>query len=168
MSDITFERTPQSKQKTTGSQWLVIGLVVVLYIVLWIILWFVLVNQLFGGSGAEEPEGPTPGCSPSVNPTGLVASQPNITVPSIHLEWNAVLNPQTPGEIILGYNVYSRETAGITKSNSAAVRSSTFTIDLNTSGSGEMTSGTEVFFRVSTVDTCGEGELGSEISFTPV
>ncbi len=165
---VRFQRAPKEKQKTTVSQWIVIGVIIVLFIVAWIIIWIVLVNNLFGGSGGAVQPGPTPGCTPSPGPTGLTASQPNIIIPSVLLEWTAVLNATTPGETVLRYNVYSRETPGITKTNTPGLRSDTFTINLTSTSSGDMTSGTEVFFAVSTVDTCGEGDLSNEISFTPV
>ncbi len=169
MSSITFERKPREKQKTTGSQWIVIGLIIVVFIVVWIILWFVLVNNLFGGSdsGGGIPP-PTPGCMLPVAPTGLVASQPNLSTPSIFLEWTAVLIPGSPGETILGYRVYSRESPGISKANTSSVMANTFSITLTSTSNGPMTSGTEVFLAVSTIDTCGESGLSGEISFTPV
>ncbi len=159
-----FERKP-----TSVGEWITIALIVVIIVLGFLLIWFIFFPQLFQSKAFSIPAFQTPkGCPVSNAPTGLAATQINTTKPNVDLSWNAVLTPNTSGETILGYNIYSSTTPGISDSNK---QKAAFTVvpekRLFSTAQGPVKAGTTYYFTVTTVDSCGESGLSSEVSFTP-
>jgi hypothetical protein len=161
---------PPPKQKNTIVDWVVIVIIVIAVVILIIILFVVIKPELFKPTSPPvyNPLTNPLGCPTSPPPTNVTASQTPNVKPNISLTWNAVLTPTTPGQTILGYNIYLGLSPGIAPSNTGA----TYTpVALKTmfvtSNGAPITANTTYYIRVATVDTCGSGALSSpEVSFT--
>jgi hypothetical protein len=87
----------------------------------------------------------------------------DFAVPSFDASWMAVLAPTTIGAIILGYNIYVNTTPGITTTNTTKTGFTPIPqVRVEHSQGNTLAFNTQYYFRVSTVDTCGEGTLSTE------
>jgi titin len=93
--------------------------------------------------------------SPPGPPTGLAATAGN---GSIHLAWTAPAS--NGGAAITGYNIYRGTASGTEVRVTSGVSGLTFT-------DGSLVNGTPYFYKVSAVNSAGEGPLSSEVSATP-
>jgi len=162
------QKKPEPKKTTTPAEWIVIGVIVVLIVLGILLMYLVLFPRLFQGSSTPTPSFPVPkGCPPADTPTGLTASQTNTSKPNVDLSWNPVLVSNTPGNTILGYNIYASTLPGITESNKVLA---TFTVvpekRLFATGQSSIKGNTTYYFVVATVDTCATSPISPEISFT--
>jgi hypothetical protein len=150
---------------TTGAEWIGITVVIVLAILSIVLIYLLLRPRIRGRSTYEGPKPPTFAveCPTSVAPTGLTAFVGDVSKASFDASWNPVLVPTTLGAMIVGYNIYVSTSPGITTTNTgiagfAPVPQVRVT---NTSG-GKLQFNTKYYFKVATVDTCGQGVLSSE------
>lgn len=151
-----------ARNKTTGVEWGVIAAIAIIVVLLIVAMYLVLTPKLFGGSTAIVPTPPNlrnPAiCPTSDPPTGLSANQVTPSEPSVDVSWDAVLGANTAGEKVLGYNIYLSETSGITEANKV-LRIFTqvpYKRLLN------LEPGTQYYYKVATVDSCGVGVLSTE------
>lgn len=164
--------TARQKQQTVPAEWFVIGAIVIVSIILIIIIFAVLRPRLFSSTSPEntDPLLNPKGCITTLPPVGLMAGQVLTSRPNIDVSWDARTVTATPGEQILGYNIYISTNPNVTKSSASPIYTPViFKRIFKTGGGVAIVEDTTYYYRVSTVDTCGEGELSSEeVSFTPV
>lgn len=147
--------------KTTRGEWLVILLIIVITAILIVLVYTLLVPNLFQGSGTVAPGPPgrgAPTCPTSLPPENLTGIQNDFTAPTMDVTWDPVTQTTTEGANILGYNIYISENAGITESNKL-LKSFTQVPFKRLTG---LKTDTQYFFKVSTVDSCGNGAISTE------
>tara|TARA_R110001632_G_scaffold200941_1_gene323649 strand:+ start:1784 stop:2272 length:489 start_codon:yes stop_codon:yes gene_type:complete len=153
------------RNKTSLVEWIgLILFVVVCVIVVYIIFWR-LEPELFSGSDFVIDGRPTNivTCPTSLAPVNLSAIVNDVSKPSFDASWDPVLTTVTPNQTILGYNVYVSTTTGITKTNTGiAGFTPTPGVRVTSTSNGSLDFSTIYYFRVSTVDSCGNGILSSE------
>lgn len=150
-----------AKNKTTGGEWIVIGIIVLIVIIAIVVVYLVYVPQLFQGSSVVAPTPPNQNptiCPTSSPPVNFTAVQNDLTEPTMDVAWDAVLITNTPGEMVLGYNIYLSNNPGITDVNKQ-LKTFSQVPQKRLRGLDEATT---YYFKVSTVDTCGTGELSTE------
>jgi len=154
------------KKPTTPPEWIGVITLVILTIVVFLILWFVVKPKLFSSSSnVNVPNGlPTSTtCATSPAPTNLSATVGDFANPTFDAKWDPVLTATTPGNTVLGYNIYVSTIAGITLDNTkSAGFTASPTIRVKKSSTGPLVFGTTYHFKVQTVDTCGLGVLSTE------
>lgn len=161
------------KPKTKPSEWVVLAIIFVIVIIVTLIIFLVLKPQLFQSTSPpnSDPITNPKGCPTSPPPSNIIASQVLLTRASIDLNWTPVLTTTTPGEQILGYNIYINKSPAVTKTNSGTGIFTPVALKrLYKDGFGSnLLVGITYYINISTVDSCGNGELVStnEISFTP-
>jgi len=150
---------------TSPPEWIAFFVIIVLLVVAFLLIYFYIKPQLFSGSVYVPPSAPsgTVSCPTSLPPTGLTASQVDFSKVSFDASWNPVLVPTTTSAVILGYNVYVNTSPGITTTNTSKTGFTPIpqVRVLNAVGT-PLVYGTKYYYRVATVDTCGEGTLSSE------
>lgn len=150
---------------TTGAEWVGIAVVILLAIAVIVVIYLVLRPRIRGGSTYESPKPPSfsVSCPTSPGPTNLTAFIGDVSKPSFDASWNPVLVPTTLGAIVVGYNIFVSTTPGITVSNT---RLAGFTpipqVRVTNDANGKLKFNTTYYFKVSTVDTCGQGILSTE------
>lgn len=156
----------QDKPRTIAGEWIVLIIIVVISIIVILVIFLVL-EPLSSQSTTEPPDDINDGlgCPTSDAPTNLIATQTDMTAPNIDLIWDPVLTTNTPGQSVIGYNVYTSNSPGVTKSVTASYTPIKYIRITTANGSGLLI-GTQYYMRVATIDTCGEGELSIETSFT--
>lgn len=157
------------KPKTLAGEWIAIAIIIVVVIILILILFLVIKPNLYKSSSApvNNPLLHPLGCPTSPPPTNIAANQFLFTRANMALTWTAVLTTTTPGQTILGYNIYIGTSPGVT-SNIGGIYTPVAlkTVYVDSSGAS-LVGGKTYYINVATVDTCGSGLLGTEISFTP-
>lgn len=155
---------------TTGPEWIGILVVIVLTVVAILVIYLYLKPKLFRSSGYQTATPPNfkVTCPTSQPPVGLTAIIGDHATPSFDASWTPVLVPTTSGSVILGYNVYVSTSPNVTKDNTGMAGYTPIPqVRVKTTSNGAIAYGKTYYFRVSTVDTCGEGALsGQEFSIT--
>jgi hypothetical protein len=150
---------------TTGAEWAGIATVIILAVVAIVLIYFLLKPRIRTGSTYEGPALPTltVSCPTSVAPVNLTAFVGDVSRPSFDASWDPVLIPTTAGSIILGYNVYVSDAPNITKSDANfAGFAPVPQVRVIKTHSIKLKFNTTYYFKVSTLDTCGEGPLSTE------
>lgn len=150
---------------TSPPEWIALVVIVVLLVLAFLFIYFYIKPQLFKSTSYIPPSAPSGQviCPTSVAPSGLTATEVDFATPSFDASWNAVLTPTTTGATILGYNIYVSTTPGITKTNTAKTGFTPIPqIRVEHAQGASLSYGTMYYYRVSTVDTCGEGDLSTE------
>ena len=154
------------KGKTTGGEWIGILVVFIVIALLIVVVYIFYVPDLFQGSTVEPPQPPGQGaavCPTSDAPTNLAGIQTDFSQGTADLTWDPVLTTNTQNEVVLGYNVYLSTNPGITEQNKV-LRDFTPVPATKLTGLQE---GTEYYFKIATVDSCGTGALSTdEATFT--
>jgi hypothetical protein len=150
---------------TTGTEWIGLAVVIIAAIVVIIVIYVWLKPRIRGGSTYKPAQPPSFSvtCPTSPAPTGLTAFIGDVAKPSFDASWNPVLVPTTSGAVVVGYNVYISKTPGITTANTGLAG---FTpvpqVRAINDANGKLKFNTTYYFRVATVDTCGQGALSTE------
>lgn len=150
---------------TSPPEWVAFVVIIVLLVSAFLFLYFYIKPQLFSGSVYQPPSAPSGAvvCPTSPPPTGLTAAKVDFAKPSFDASWNPVLTTTTAGQTITGYNVYVNTAPGITKENTTKAGYTPIPqVRVLHALGASLVFGTKYFFRVATVDTCGEGDLSSE------
>lgn len=150
---------------TTGQEWIGITVVLVLAIVVIIVIYIWLRPRIRQGSSYVPPRPPSLAvtCATSPAPSGLTADVNDVAKASFDASWTPVLVATTPGATVIGYNIFVSKTPGITLQNTKlAGFAPTASIRVTNSSEGKLDFNTIYYFKVATVDTCGQGELSTE------
>jgi hypothetical protein len=150
---------------TSPPEWIAFVVIIVLLVLAFLFIYFYIKPQLFQASAYVPPSAPssTVICPTSPAPTGLTAMEVDFAVPSFDASWNAVLTPTTTGATILGYNIYVSTSPGITTTNTTKTGFTPIPqVRVEHCNGEDLVYGTTYYYRVDTVDTCGEGTLSTE------
>jgi hypothetical protein len=152
----------------TRAEIIVLIVIIVIVVLLFLFIAFYAIPNLRKSDSTQTfgpPRGGT-GCPPADVPTN-VTSVPGNAINSIRISWDPVLQANTSGSTILGYNLYVSNNDGITTENRGQ---GSFTIPplltIDSWSGGDFDLGQTFFARVTTVDTCGESGMSEEITFT--
>lgn len=149
---------------TSGAEWVGSAAVVLIAIIAIVLIYYLLVTKSRTSTqGVVYKPSSTIVCATSVPPTNLTAVIRDISRPTFDASWTGVTSPFTTGATILGYNIFVNDTPGITAQNTT---SGGFTpvaqVRVRNYGKGDLKFNTTYYYRVATVDTCGQGALSDE------
>lgn len=150
---------------TTGPEWVGIVVVIILAILAMIIVYIVLRPRIRGDSTYKiaTPPSIVVTCPTSPAPTGLTAFISDVSKASFDASWNAVLIPTTSGAVVLGYNVFVSQTPGITTTNTRIAGFSPIPqVRVLNSHEGKLKFNTTYYFKVATLDTCGQSAISTQ------
>jgi len=150
---------------TSGGEWVGVLVVIILAITAIIVIYVVLRPRLRRSSSYEpvQPPNLAVNCPTSKAPINLAYTIEDVSKPSFDASWSPVFIPNTTGALILGYNVYVSKTPGITNKNTKLAGFTPIPQSrIIAFEEGKLKFNTTYYYRVATVDTCGEGALSSE------
>lgn len=153
------------KNNTSAVEWGGVIITIIAISVIIYIIFYLLRPRLFSGSGVVSDGRPSNAvvCPTSPAPINLQAVVNDVSKASFDASWDSVLTTTSPNQIILGYNVYISKISGITKQNTTMAGFTPVSrVRATVSSAGALEFDTIYYFRVATVDSCGEGELSTE------
>lgn len=148
---------PPTKKTTAPSEWIFVLILIILTVIISLVIIYVLKPKIFASQPVPVIPGQLPTevtCQTLPGPSNLSASVQDFSTPSFKASWNPVLNQD-----VLGYNVYSKDSPGITISNSTLQG---FSVTTTLKCKKNLTFDKTYYFRVQTVSKCGPGELSTE------